>query len=144
MPEPDVDLAHQPAVAMFLIVAVVAALIATVINLRNVRLWLLRAAGKRAAGVVTRIEMVTGPAGPALRRPLVAFTTGDGREIITAPVVYRARTALREGSAVTVSYALRDPNRIVVHGYDFRTREPLYAALGLAVAIGISTAYFHL
>lgn len=144
MPEPQVDLAHQPAVAWFLIVAVVAALFTTVINLRNVRLWLLRATGQRAAGVVTQIEMVPGSAGAVLHRPLVTFTTADGREISSGPVLYRPRIALAKGSVVTVSYTPRNPTRIVVHGYDFRTREAVYAALGVAVAIGISTAYFHL
>jgi hypothetical protein len=31
-----------------------------------------------------------------------------------------------------------------VHGYDFRTREVVYAALGIVVAIVISTAYLNL
>jgi hypothetical protein len=33
---------------------------------------------------------------------------------------------------------------VVVHGYDFRAREVVYAALGVAVAIGVTTGYFHL
>lgn len=143
VPPPEVDLAHQPAVAMFLIVVVVAALTSTMINLRNVRLWLLRATGERAAAVVTRIEMVPGRDGGMLRRPLVAFTTGDGREVVGAPMLYRPRTALGEGADVTVSYAPGNPTRMVVHGYDFRLREPVYAALGVVVAIGISVVYFH-
>jgi hypothetical protein len=84
-----------------------------------------------------------GPTGTVLRRPLVAFTTGDGRQIVSAPVLYRPRTALSEGSAVTVSYAPRNPARPVVHGYDFRVREAVYATAGVAVAIAVSSVYFH-
>jgi hypothetical protein len=142
MPEPEFTLAHNPFVAWFLIFVTVAALFATAVNLRNVRLWLLRATGRRAPGVVTRIELVTGPTG-VLRRPLITFTTGEGRQIVSAPVLYRPRTALTEGSAVTVSYAPRNPARVVVHGYDFRAREVVYAAAGVAVAIVVSTVYFH-
>lgn len=142
MPEPEFTLAHNPFVSWFLIFVTVAALFATAVNLRNARLWLLRATGRRAPGVVTRIELVTGPAG-VLRRPLVAFTTGDGRQIVSAPVLYRKRTALDEGTAVTVSYLARKPDRIVVHGYDFRVREVVYAATGVAVAILVFTMYFR-
>lgn len=143
MPTEDFDLANNPFVAWFLIVVSVAALFATVVNLRNVRLWVLRATGRRARGVVTRIELVTGSTGKVLRRPLVAFTTGDGTQIVSAPVLYRPRSRLDEGSAVTVSYAPQNPNRIVVHGYDFRAREVVYAGAGVAVAIVIASRYFH-
>jgi hypothetical protein len=143
MPEPEFTLAHNPFLTWFFIVVTVAALFATAVNLRNVPLWLLRATGRRAPGVVTRIELVTGPTGAVLRRPLVAFTAGDGREIVSAPVLYRPRTALDEGSAVTVSYAPRNPARVVVHGYDFRAREVVFAAAGVAIAIVVSTMYFH-
>jgi hypothetical protein len=48
-----------------------------------------------------------------------------------------------DASPVTVSYVARDPDRIVVHGYDFRVREVVYAAAGVAVAILVSTMYFR-
>lgn len=128
----------------FVVVAVLGALFTAAVNLRNVRLWLLRATGQRATGVVTGIEMVTDSAGAVLRRPKVAFTTGDGREIVSAPLLYRPRSRLAKGSPVIVSYARRNPTRLVVHGYDFRTREVVYAALGMVVAIVISTAYLNL
>ena len=105
---------HNPFVSWFFILLTVGALFATAVNLRNARLWLLRATGRRAPGVATRIELVTGPGGVP-RRPLVAFTTGDGRQIVSAPVLYRKRTALAEGTAVA----------------------------GVAVAILVSTMYFH-
>jgi Protein of unknown function (DUF3592) len=130
------------ALAWILIGASVAGMMTTLINLRNAGLWLLRIRGRRARGVVSAIEIVTGTNGEALRRPVITFTTEDGREVVGSPVLFRARMRFRKGSAVRVSYARRRPTRMVVHGYDFRLREPIYAAAGLAIAVGIFTTFF--
>ena len=61
-----------------------------------------------------------------------------------APVMYRKRLTLTKGAAVTVSYAPANKQRIVVHGYDFRVREVVYAILGLLVALVIGVGYFDL
>jgi hypothetical protein len=140
----NVDLAHQPAVAMFLVVVVFAALFATAVNLRNAGLWLRRLLGHRAYGVVEAIEMSTDSNGDVLRRPRVAFTTDKGERIVSAPAVYRTSTTLAKGMTVKVSYAPWKPVRIVVHGYDVRMREPLYAFLGVLVAVAVSTLYFRI
>jgi hypothetical protein len=129
------------AVAWILIGVSVAGMMMTVINLRNAGLWLLRIRGRRAGGVVSEIEIVTGPNGEVLRRPVIAFTTEDGRDVVGSPVLFRARMRLRKGSAVRISYARRRPTRMVVHGYDFRLREPIYAAAGLAITVGIVTTF---
>ena len=79
-----------------------------------------------------------------LRRPIVAFTTSTGEQIVGSPVLYRKSAGLTKGAAVTVSYAAHNPARIVVHGFDFRYQEVVYALLGAAIAIGISMWYFKI
>jgi hypothetical protein len=138
------DVAHQPAVAFFLIMVTVAALAMTLINLRNARSWLLRVIGRRVSGVVANIEIVTSPTGEVLRRPTVAFTTEEGRQMVGAPVVYRESVVLAKGSPVIVRYARRNPSRMVVRGYDLRVREPVYAVLGVVIALCVATAYFKI
>jgi hypothetical protein len=116
----------------------------TLINLRNARLWLLRIGGRRASGVVSKIEFVTGANGEVLRRPVVAFSTRDGTEVVSAPVLYRESVRLDKGSAVDLSYARGRLTRIVVHGYDFRLREPIHATAGLGTAIIVGVTYLNL
>jgi hypothetical protein len=58
------------------------------------------------------------------------------------PVVFRARSPIEIGTMVRVSYAARRPERMVVHGFDARTRELVYAAASLAIAIVVMVAYF--
>lgn len=138
------DLAHHPAVAFALIMVSAAGFITALINMRNVRQWLLRVAGRRASGVVDRIEVVTSSTGEVLRRPVVTFRTEDGTEVVSAAVMYRTSVPFAKGAEVVVSYARRRPGRIAVHGYDVRIREPVYAALGLLTAVVIGTVYFQL
>jgi hypothetical protein len=136
------SLAHEPAVALFLVGVVVAAGFTTVVNLRNVPLWLLQVTGRRAEGVVQTMEFATGDNFQPLRRPVVAFTTHRGERIVGKPALYRRSTYLAAGMTVAVRYAAGDPTRMVVPGFGFRYREPVYACLGAAVAIGISVRYF--
>jgi hypothetical protein len=141
MTSADVDPAHA-AIVVMLMFATVASLGMTLINLRNGRSWLVRVLGQRVPGVVTNIEIVTGNDGEVLRRPIVAFTTGDGQALESTPVVYRRRLSLAKGAPVSVSYVRRNPKRIVLHGYDFRVREPVYALLGVVIAVTIAVWYF--
>jgi hypothetical protein len=138
------SLAHQPAVAQFLVAVVVAGGFTTLVNLRNARLWLLQVTGTRADGVVESMEFVTGDGFERLRRPVVAFTTHRGERVVGRPALYRRSTALAAGMTVAVRYAAGNPARMVVPGYGFRYREPVYACIGAAVAIGISVLYFSI
>jgi hypothetical protein len=144
VPDDMVDLVHQPAVGWVMLFAVIGGLFMTIVNLRNARLWLLRITGRRAQGVVNAIELVSDSDGSVLRRPIVAFTTSTGDQILGSPVVYRTSTSLTKGVAVTVSYAASDPARMVVHGFDVQYREAVYACLGVVIAVGISISYFKL
>lgn len=137
-----VDPAHQPAVALILLMAVVGALFMTGVNLRNSRLWWLQLFGRRADAVVTLIEFAGGSTGAAPRRPVVSFTTEEGEQVVTKPSLYRTSVAFTKGSLVKVSYAARNPSRIVVHGFDFRASEPVYAVVGLVIAAFIAKQYF--
>jgi hypothetical protein len=139
----DIDPVHAGIVTV-LTMATVASLIMTLINLRNGRSWLVRLLGQRAAGVVANIEMVTQPTGEVLRRPVITFTTADGRVVEGTPVVYRQSVSLRKGAPVSVSYVRRNPSRMVLHGYDFRLREPVYAVAGVVIAVVIAHWYFHI
>ena len=95
--------------------------------------------------MVVNIEIVTSPTGEVLRRPTVAFTTEKGRQMVGAPVVYRESVVLAKGSPVIVRYARRNPSRMVVQeGYDLRVREPVYAVLGVVIALCVATAYFKI
>lgn len=114
----------------------------TLMSLRNARLWLLRVCGRKASGVVSRVEIVTSPNGEVLRRPVVAFRTEDGSEVAGTPVLFRTSTHLSKGSPVEVSYSRRRPTRLVVHGYDFRRREVVYASIGLVIMISTGSVYF--
>lgn len=137
------NLVYSPAVAWTLIFASVAGMMVTLANLRNARLWLLRIHGRQASGVVREIEIVTSPNGEVLRRPIVAFRVEEGTEVVSSPVLYRPRLRLHKGSTVHLSYARRRPTRMIVHGYDFRLREPIYAAVGLVIAVGIVATYLR-
>jgi hypothetical protein len=141
MTSADMDPVHA-AIVVMLVFATVASLGMTLINLRNGRSWWVRVLGQRAAGVVTNIEIVTGNDGEVLRRPIVAFTTVEGRALEGSPVVYRRKVPLAKGAPVSVSYVRRNPSRIVLHGYDFRMREPVYAILGLVITVVIAVWYF--
>src|SRR5690606_2944076 len=99
--------------------------ITALVNLRNARRWWLRLTGRRATGVVSRIEVVTSPNGEVLRRPVVRFRTSDGTEVESAPVMYRTSVPFDKGAQVGVSHSKRRPNRIAVHRYDVRKREPV-------------------
>lgn len=138
------DLAHQPAVAMFLLFIVVGGLVTTIVNLRNADLWLLQIIGRRADGVVEAMELVTGQDYQPMSRPIVAFTTDQGERTVGRPALYRQSPSLAKGMTVAVRYATGNPARIVVPGFGFRYREPVYACLGMLVAISISALYFQI
>jgi hypothetical protein len=72
------SLAHQSAVAPFLIGGVIAGAFTTIVNLGNAGVRLLQLIGRRANGVVESIEPVTGEDLQPLRRPAVTFTTHRG------------------------------------------------------------------
>lgn len=116
----------------------------TLINLRNARLWLLRISGRRASGAVENVEIATDPNGEVLRRPRVSFMTAEGRRMLVVPALFRVTTDLTNGTAVNVSYSRRNPDRVAVHGFDFRFREAVYAVLGLVVAASATALYFTL
>lgn len=88
--------------------------------------------------------MVTSPNGEVLRRPVVRFRTSDGTEVESAPVMYRTSVPFDKGAQVGVSHSKRRPNRIAVHRYDVRKREPVSAGLGLLTALVVLTVYFKL
>jgi hypothetical protein len=116
----------------------------TLVNLRNAGVWLLQVTGKRADGVVEAMELVTSEDFEPMRRPLVAFTTDRGERVVGRPALYRKSTSLAKGQPVPVRYAARNPARMVVPGFGFRYREPVYAGVGAIVAIAISVLYFRL
>jgi hypothetical protein len=138
-----VDL-YAPGTGLILLCALLLCLFSTVVNLRNARLWMLRLAGVATSGVVDALEIVTNANGEVLRRPRVKYTTRDGRALRASPVVFRARSPIVIGTSVRVTYAVKRPERMVVHGFDFRAREPIYAAASLALAIAIVAMYHGL
>ncbi|HKD96114.1 MAG TPA: DUF3592 domain-containing protein [Micromonosporaceae bacterium] len=113
------------------------------VGLRNVGLWLLGLTGTRAEGVVERIEVSNGPL-ESTRRPVVSFTTREGHRVTARPALYRKRCKLATGQRVEVSYLGRNPQRMVIHGYDFRLREPATSVAGVLVTVGAIWWYLHL
>ena len=138
------DLWHQPAVGLIAAGIAVAALFVTIVSLRNSRIWLLQLTGRRAAGVVRAMEIVTSPNGEVLRRPQVAYTVATGDTVIASPLIFRTASKLDKGSEVQVRYAKTRPARMVVPGFGFRSRELVYAVGGIAVAIAITVWYLSL
>jgi hypothetical protein len=138
------DLWHQPAVGLIAAGIAVAALFVTIVSLRNSRIWLLQLTGRRAAGVVRAMEIVTSPNGEVLRRPQVAYTVATGDTVIASPLIFRTASKLDKGSEVQVRYAKTKPARMVVPGFGFRRRELIYAVGGIAVAIAITVWYVNL
>jgi uncharacterized membrane protein YbhN (UPF0104 family) len=134
----------EPGTVLILVCVLLLCLFSTVVNLRNARLWMLRLAGVSTSGVVDALEIVTDANGEVLRRPRVKYTTKDGMAIRATPMVFRATTPIAIGASVRVSYAAKRPERMVVHGFDFRVREPVYAAASLAIAIAIVAVYYAL
>ncbi len=137
------DLWHQPAVGLIAAGIAVAALFVTIISLRNSRIWLLQLTGRRAAGVVRAMEIVTSPNGEVLRRPQVAYTVA-GDTVIASPLIFRTASKLDKGAEVEVRYAKTKPARMVVPGFGFRGRELVYAVGGIAVAIAVTVWYVSL
>jgi len=137
------DLWHQPAVGLIAAGIALAGLFVTIISLRNSRIWLLQLTGRRAAGVVRAMEIVTSPNGEVLRRPQVAYTV-VGDTVVASPLIFRSASKLDKGSAVQVRYAKAQPTRMVVPGYGFRRSELIYAVAGIAVAIAITAWYLSL
>lgn len=136
------DHAAQDAAIWILIgVSLLGAFLA-IFGLRNMCLWARGLTGVHASAVVSKIEISTGPRGPA-RRPHVRFTTAEGDVIETATALYRDRCRLKSGDQVSISYSRRQPSNITIRGYDFRIREPFTSAVGLLMAIGATVAIFH-
>ena len=100
-------------------------------------------AGRRAAGVVQAMEIVTSPNGEVLRRPQVAYSVA-GDTVVATPLIFRTTSMLDKGSAVQVRYAKNKPARMVVPGFGFRRSELIYAVAGIAVAIAITAWYLSL
>ena len=138
------DLWHQPAVGLIAAGIAVAALFVTIISLRNSRIWLLQLTGRRAAGVVRAMEIVTSPNGEVLRRPQVAYTVETGDTVVASPLIFRTASRLDTGSPVAVRYAKAKPARMVVPGFGFRVSELVYAVGGIVVAIAITAWYMSL
>jgi len=138
----NIDVLHQPAMTMIMLGLVCLCLFSTVVNLRNVRLWMLRLAGVATSGVVDSLEIVTVSNGEVLRRPRVRYTTQTGAAVTAMPVVFRTKSPIEVGTMVRVSYAARRPERMVVHGFDARVRELVYAAVSLGVAIAAIVVFF--
>jgi hypothetical protein len=142
IPRVGTSLGQLPAVAWILLFVILGGIVMAIANLRNAGIWLLQANGRRAEGVVESVEFVTGENFEPMRRPVVAFTTEDGQRIVTKPALYRTATHLAKGMTVPVRYAAGRPDRIVVPGFGIRLREPVLAAIGTAVAVGVSSLYF--
>ncbi|HEY9483338.1 MAG TPA: DUF3592 domain-containing protein [Micromonosporaceae bacterium] len=138
------DLWHQPAVGLIAAGIALAALFVTIVSLRNSRIWLLQLTGRRAAGVVRAMEIVTSPNGDVLRRPQVAYTVATGETLIASPLIFRTASKLDKGSEVQVRYAKTKPARMVVPGFGFRHRELICAVGGIAVAIAVTAWYLSL
>jgi hypothetical protein len=113
-----------PAVLLFVVVGGVVMALG---NLRNVGVWLLQVTGNRAEGVVDAMEFVSGENNEPMRRPVVAFTTDRGRRVVGRPALYRKSTTLANGMTVPVRYSAGNPERMVVPGFGFRYREPVFA-----------------
>lgn len=90
--------------------------------------------GAKTNATASKIEFRTGPRG-AVRRPYVTFTTADGKQVEAPSVLHREKIELSKGDGVRVSYNVRNPHKVAIHGYDFRLREPVGALLGIALAI---------
>jgi hypothetical protein len=136
-----IDLMHQPGMVIIMIGLLLLCVFSTIVNLRNGRLWMLRLAGVATSGVVDALEYVTEANGEVLRRPRVRYTTQDGVPVRAVPLVFRATSTIAIGTTVRLSYAAERPERMVVHGFDVRLREPVYAVASLAVAISLALVY---
>jgi hypothetical protein len=102
------------------------------------------ATGNRAEGVVEAMEFVSGENNEPMRRPVVAFTTDRGRRVVGRPALYRKSTSLAKGMTVPVRYAAGNPERMVVPGFGFRYREPVFAAIGATTAFVVSAVYLFM
>lgn len=127
---------NNPVVRWFMAFASVGGVIVVLRGLRRIRVWMLLAAGTKAAATVTTIEYAgsNGERRP-LRRPFVSFTTADGRQVTACPDYYRPRCAKAKGDAVEVRYDVRNPERVAVHGFDFRLADLVPVVAGVVVAV---------
>ena len=127
---------NNPVVRWLMAFASVGGVIIVIRGLRRIRSWMLLASGAKAAATVATIEY-TGSNGERspLRRPLVSFTTADGRQVTAAPAFYRPRCAKAKGDAVEIRYDARNPERVAVSGFDFRAADLVPVAAGILVAV---------
>jgi hypothetical protein len=64
---------------------------------------------------------------------------------VEAPsALYREKIKLGRGDHVRVSYNPRKPQKVAVHGYDFRLREPLGSIAGLLLSVAAAVIAIHL
>jgi hypothetical protein len=104
--------------------------------------WLLQVHGERAEGTVESMEFVSSENFEPMRRPVVMFTTDQGERVVGRPALYRKSTTLAKGMTVPVRYSAGNPERIVVPGFGFRYREPVFAGIGATTALAVSVLYF--
>jgi hypothetical protein len=127
---------NNPVVRWFMAFASVGGVIIVLRGLRRIRICLLLASGAKTAATVTTIEYAgsNGERRP-LRRPFVTFTTADGQQVTARPDFHRPRCAKAKGDAVEVRYDLRNPERVAVHGFDFRFADLVPIAAGILVTV---------
>lgn len=121
------------ALAVFVGLGGLVAYLAGVAGLRD--LQRLRRVGVPARALVR--ERVPGPEDrSAVSRPLLQFTTEDGRVVeVFSPVPSSRRAPLVDGSYVTVRYDPANPRLILVAGRERRRLEYAFMGLGVVVAL---------
>lgn len=135
----------NPVVRWLMVFASGLGVIIAVRGLRRIPSWILLMSGTKAAATVTKVE-IRGSNGERrpMRRPFVAFTTADGRQVTTSPAFYRPRCAKAAGEAVEVRYDARKPERVAVGGFDFQARELVPVAAGiLLTVVSVSWSFGH-
>lgn len=136
---------NNPVVRWLMVFASVLGVIIAVRGLRRLPSWFLLMSGTKATAVVTKLEILgsNGEKRP-LRRPFVAFTTADGRQVTASPAFYRPRCAKTTGDTVEVRYDARKPERVAVSGFDFRAGELVPVAAGILLTVAtVSWSFGH-
>ncbi|MFI6845590.1 DUF3592 domain-containing protein [Kitasatospora sp. NPDC050467] len=121
------------ALAVFVGLGGLVAYLAGVAGLRDLRR--LRRVGVPVQALVR--ERVPGPEDrSAVSRPLLQFTTEDGRVVeVFSPVPSSRRAPLADGSYVGVRYDPADPRRLLVVGRERRRLEYAFMGLGIVMVL---------
>ncbi|MFD9065442.1 DUF3592 domain-containing protein [Kitasatospora purpeofusca] len=121
------------AVAVFAGLGGLVAYLAGLAGLRDLRR--LRRVGVPGLALVR--ERLPGPEDrSAVSRPLLQFTTEDGRIVeVFSPVPSSRRTPLVDGSHVPIRYDPADPRQVLVAGRERRRLEYAFLGLGCVMAI---------